>query len=149
MLLRVVRVLTGFALASFAAAATLVLFVYAPVDTASLSTDLNGARLLQAGYFALVITPWVGLSAAPPALAGVFYAEAQKIAGWPFYVFAGLGTAFAGFLLQHLSESHGGPGIFEAYALIAFLVAGIVGGLVYWAASGRYVPRAVAATKSP
>ena len=148
MLLRVVRVLTGFALASFAAAATLVLFVYAPADSASLSTDLNGARLLQAGYFALVITPWVALSAALPGLAGVFYAETQRLAGWPFYVFAGLGTAFAGFLLQHASESRGGPGIFEAYALIAFLVAGIVGGLVYWAASGRYVMRAVAAAKT-
>jgi len=141
MLLRVVRILVGFALASLAAAATLVLFVYAPVDWANPAADLSGPRLSEAGYFALMITPWVALAAALPVLAGVSYAESQKIAGWPFYVFAGLGTAFAGFLLQHASESRGGPGIFEAYALIAFLVAGIVGGLVYWLASGRYAAR--------
>jgi hypothetical protein len=144
-LLRIVRVLAGFALASFAGAATLVLFVYAPIDAAGLGSDLTGARLLEAGYFALMITPWVALSAALPALAGVFYAETQSVAGWPFYVFAGLGTALAGFLLQHASESHPDPVIFEIYALVAFLVAGTVGGLVYWAASGRYVTRTTAA----
>jgi hypothetical protein len=144
MLLRVVRILIGFALASFAAAATLVLFVYAPGNWASPGADLSGARLSEAGYFALLITPWVALSAALPALAGVLYAETHKVAGWLFYAFAGLGTAFAGFLVQHASESRGTPGIFEAYALIAFLAGGLVGGLVYWAASGRHVPRGTA-----
>jgi hypothetical protein len=139
MLLRVVQILIGFALASFAAAATLVLFVYAPGDWANPGADLSGARLSEAGYFALIITPWVALSAALPGLAGVLYAETHKAAGWLFYAFAGLGTAFAGFLVQYASEPRYAPGIFEAYALIAFLAAGLIGGLVYWACSGRYV----------
>ncbi len=142
MLLRVVRILIGFALASFAAAATLVLFVYAPGDLASLSTDLNGARLSAAGYFALMSTPWVALCAALPAFAGVLFAETRKVAGWTFYALAGIATAGAGFLVQHWSEPPGELSIFQAYALIAFLAAGLVGGLVYWASSGRYAARA-------
>jgi hypothetical protein len=149
MLLSVVRILAGFALACFAAAATLVLFVYAPADLAGLSADLNGARLSEAGYFALVIAPWVALSAAPLALVGVLVAETYRIAAWPFYLLAGLGTALVGFFVQHSSESRGVPGIFEAYALIAFLTAGLVGGLVYWASSGRYVPPAGGPTAAP
>ena len=145
MLLRAVRILTGFALASFAAAATLVLFIYAPSDWASPGADLTGARLSEAGYFALIITPWVALSAALPALAGVALAEARHIAGSTFYVLAGIATAAAGFLVQHWSEPPGGLGIFQAYALIAFLAAGLIGGLVYWASSGRYVARAASA----
>jgi len=148
MLLRVVRILIGFALASFAAAVTLVLFVYAPGNWANPGPDLSGARLSEAGYFALVITPWVALAAALPALAGVLYAETHKV-GWLFYASAGLVTAFAGFLVQHASESRGAPGIFEAYALIAFLAGGLVGGLVYWGASGRYVARTAVARTAP
>ena len=149
MLLRVVRILTGFALASFAAAATLVLFIYAPADWASPGADLTGARLSEAGYFALIVTPWVALSAALPALVGVTIAEARNIAGSTFYVLAGIGTAAVGFLVQHWSEPPGGLGIFQAYALIAFLVAGLIGGLVYWVSSGRYVTRAASAAPKP
>jgi hypothetical protein len=151
MLLRVVRILTGFALACFAAAATLVLFIYAPADWASPGADLTGARLSEAGYFALIITPWVALSAALPALAGVVLAEARNIAGWAFYALAGIGTAVVGFLVLHSTEPPGGngPGIFQAYALIAFLAAGLIGGLVYWASSGRYVMREVSTAPKP
>jgi hypothetical protein len=149
MLLSVVRTLAGFTLASFAAAATLVLFVYAPGDLAGLRADFSGARLSEAGYFALVITPWVALSAALPALVGVLVAETYRLAGWPFYVLVGLATAFAGFFVQHSSGSRGAPGIFEAYALIAFLTAGLIGGLVYWAFSGRYVASAAGTGAAP
>jgi hypothetical protein len=138
-LTRVVRILIGFALASLAAAATLVAFVYAPGDWASLRSELNGERLSEAGLFALVVTPWVAFAAAVPALAGAALAEKYKIAGWTYYALAGIGTAAAGFLVQHLSATPGRPSIFEAYALIAFLTAGLVGGLVYWLFSGRHV----------
>src|SRR5262249_28591894 len=133
-----VRIVTGFALASLAAAATLVLFVYAPGDWEGLGADLNGDRLSEAAYFALVIAPWVAVCAAVPALIGVVIAERRKIAGSVFYALVGLGTAVAGFALQHVSEASGGAGIFQAYALIAFLAAGLVGGVVYWASSGRH-----------
>ena len=150
MFARVVRILTGFALASFAASAILILFVYAPGDWAGLRADLNGDRLSEAGYFALMITPWVALAAAVPALIGVAFAEMRSIAGATFYALAGIATATVGFFLQYLSEARGGAGIFQAYALIAFLSSGLVGGLVYWATSGRHAAgKAAAATKTP
>jgi hypothetical protein len=146
---RVVRILTGFALASFAAAATLVLFVYAPADWATPGADLTGARLSEAGYFAVIVTPWVALSAALPALAGVAIAEARHIAGSTFYGLAGIGTAAVGFLVLHWSEPPGGLGTFQAYALIAFLASGLIGGLVYWASSGRYARRQASVAPEP
>jgi hypothetical protein len=143
MLARILRILIGFALACVAAAITLVLFVYAPADLTSLREELNGDRLSEAGFFALLITPHVVISAAFPALLAAVFAETRKLAAWPFYVLAGLATAGAGFLVQYLSEPPMRLTILQTYALFAFLTAGFIGGLVYWALSGRF-----AATKS-
>jgi hypothetical protein len=141
---RIVRVVLGFALACLAAAVTLVAFVYAPGNWAALGAELSGERLSEAGFFALVITPHVIVAAALPALLAAFYAETRKVAGWAFYGLAGIGVGLAGFLLQHLTEAPDLESIFQAYALIAFLTAGLIGGLVYWAASGRFAVRAAA-----
>jgi hypothetical protein len=144
--MRILRILTGFALACLAAAATLVLFVYAPGEWTHLRSDLDGERLSEAGFFTLVIVPHVMLSAVLPALAAATFAETRRITGWMFYVLAGLGTAMTGFVLQLLTEAPYPESIFHAYALIAFLTAGVIGGLVYWASSGRFVARPAAAT---
>jgi hypothetical protein len=141
---RIVRVALGFALACLAAAATLVAFVYAPSNWAALGAELSGERLSEAGFFALAITPHVIVSAALPALLAAIYAETRKVAAWAFYGLAGIGVGLAGFFLQHLTEAPDPESIFQAYALIAFLTAGLIGGLVYWAASGRLVTRAAA-----
>lgn len=135
---RVLQILMGFVLACLAAAVTLVLFVYAPADVASLRQDLTGDRLSEAGFFTLLITPHVAVVAAIPAFLVTVFAESRKVASWMFYALAGTATAFAGFLIQYLTEAAAPLSIFQAYALIAFLAAGLVGGLVYWAASGRY-----------
>jgi hypothetical protein len=145
MLARTLRILVGFALACLAAAATLVLFVYAPGDLASLGEELNGDRLSEAGFFALLITPHVLVSAAFPALLAAAFAETRKVASLAFYALAGIAISAAGFLVQYLTEPPTRPlSIFQTYALIAFLTAGFIGGFVYWALSGRY-----AATKPP
>jgi hypothetical protein len=147
MFVRMVRIAAGFALANVAAAVTLVAFVYAPADWAGLPADLNGDRLSEAGYFALVIAPSVALCAALPVLAGALFAESRKIGGFTFYALAGIATGASGFLVQHYSEPPGAPGIFQAYALIAFLAAGLIGGGVYWVSAGRYAART--ASKAP
>jgi len=135
---RVIRVLIGFALASLVSAFTLVAFVYAPGEMASLRSDLSGERLSEAGLFALAITPHVAMSAVLPALASVIFAEVRKIARWIFYAFAGICIAAAGFLVQHLSQPPDEAAILSNYALIAFLVSGFAGGLIYWVFSGRF-----------
>ena len=134
---RIVRIAFGFAVACLAAAVTLVAFVYAPGSWAALGTELSGERLSEAGFFALLITPHVIVAAALPALVAAIYAETRKITCWAFYGLAGIGVGLVGFFLQHLTEAPDPESIFQAYALIAFLAAGLVGGLVYWAASGR------------
>jgi hypothetical protein len=138
MLGRVIRVLIGFALASLVAAFTLVAFVYAPGEWASLRSDLSGERLAEASLFALVVTPHVAMSAILPALAGVVFAEARKVGRWTFYALAGICIAAAGFLVQHLSEAPEETTILSNYALVAFLTSGFAGGLAYWAFSGRF-----------
>src|SRR5688572_21672759 len=104
MLARILRILFGFVLACVAAAATLVLFVYAPADLTSLGEELSGDRLSEAGFFALLITPHVLISAGFPALLAAAFAETRKVASWLFYAFAGVATAGAGFLVQYLTE---------------------------------------------
>ena len=145
MLARPLRIMIGFGLACVAAAVTLVMFVYAPADLTNLPEDLSGDRLSEAGYFAMLITPHVAISAAFPALLAAAFAETRKVANWAFYVLAGIATSGAGFLVQVLTEPQTHTiSILQTYALIAFLTAGFIGGLVYWALSGRY-----AATTSP
>jgi hypothetical protein len=142
MLARILRILIGFGLACVAAAMTFVLFVYAPGDLASLREELSADRLSEALYFALLSTPHVAMSAAFPALLAAAFAETRKVASWAFYAFAGIATAGAGLFVQHLTVTR--VNILQTYALVAFLTAGLVGGLVYWALSGRY-----AAAKPP
>jgi uncharacterized membrane protein HdeD (DUF308 family) len=124
------RVALGFVLASLAAVLTLV--AYALADLESLRAGLSGERLWEAGMLALFVTPWVAACAAGPALAGALFAEVRKVARWWFYALAGVVTAAAGFLLLYEASL---PSLYE---LAAFLTAGLVGGLVYWALAGRY-----------
>ncbi len=139
--MRVVRVLFGFALASLAAAATLVLFVYTPAELASLPSGMGADRTAEAALFALAVTPHVAAFAAIPSLIGILFGEGRSISGWSYYVLTGIAVAVLGFLAQHFSETPGQTTILHNYALAAFLAAGFVGGLTYWLFSGRYAAR--------
>ncbi len=141
MIVRVIQVLVGYGIACLAAALTLVLFVYTPAETLAMPSGMRADRLAEAWRFTLAVTPHVATFSAVFALLGVALAEARSIAGWSYYVLVGIGIAVAGFLMQHFSEGPGQPTILQNYALVAFLVAGAVGGLVYWYVSGRYVRR--------
>jgi hypothetical protein len=67
-----------------------------------------------------------------PALAGAIFAEVRKMPRWWFYVLTGIATAAVGFVLLH------GATLPSLYELAAFLTAGLVGGLAYWALAGRF-----------
>jgi hypothetical protein len=138
MILRSVRVLLGFIVACLAAAVTLVLFVYTPVEFLALPADMRGDRIAEAGLFTLAVTPHVAAFSALLALVSVVFAERRGVTAWSYYALTGVGIAVAGFLVQHFSESPGQSTILQNYALIAFLVSGTVGGSVYWYFSGRY-----------
>ena len=142
--MRIVRIVIGYALACIIAAVTLVLFVYTPPELATIP-----ARLSEAGFFALVVAPYLALFAALPALIAVTFAELRGIATWGYHAVVGLIIAALGFLTQHFMEAPGEATILHNYALTAFLVAGLVGGLVYWLISGRFASRPHTEVTSP
>jgi hypothetical protein len=135
MIASILRVLFGFVLACLAAGATIVLFVYTPVELAMDSVD----RMEEAGLLSLAAATHTAVFAAPFALIGAAVGEWRGIGSWTYYALVGVLIAVIGFLAQYWSEGGGGPAtILNSYALSAFLVTGLVGGLVYWLFSGRY-----------
>ena len=145
--MRIVRVFIGYVLASVAAATTLVLFVYTPVELATSAAPAPAARLAEAALFVLVVAPYLALFAAIPALLAATLAELRGISTWGYHATVGVAIGAVGFLIQHFTEGPGQPTILHNYALTAFLSAGLVGGAVYWLVSGRFASRAGAAPR--
>jgi hypothetical protein len=141
----------GFALASHAAAVTLVLFLLAPSDLESQRSHLHADQLSKAGQFALFVTLYVAQCAAVPALASAIFAEVRGVARWWFYALVGIATAAASFLVLYVSEKPPeGTSFLTGYVLAAFLTSGLVGGLAYWALSGRFCkPRPNSSSRPP
>jgi hypothetical protein len=140
MVIGMLRVLVGFALACLAAGLTMVLFVYTPLE---LAREHAGDRLSEAGLLALAAATHTAMFAAPFALIGASFAEWQRIGGWLYYALVGIAIAVVGFAAQSWTESGGeGEGsILNGYAVAAFIVTGFVGGLVYWLCAGRLASR--------
>jgi len=136
MILRMLRVLFGFALACLAAGLTMVLFVYTPLE---LAADLASERVREAGLLSLAAATHTAVFAAPFALIGAVIGEWQRISGWLYYVLVGIAIAAIGFLAQLWAETAGEASIVNNYAVLAFLATGLAGGLVYWFFSGRHV----------
>jgi len=136
MVLGMLRVLLGFALACLAAGLTLVLFVYTPLE---LAREHAGDRMSEAGLLALAVATHTAMFAAPFALIGAGFAEWQRIGGWLYYTLIGIAIAAVGFAAQSWTESGGEAqgSIRNGYAVAAFLVTGGVAGLVYWLCAGR------------
>lgn len=136
MVLGMLRVLLGFALACLAAGLTLVLFVYTPLE---LAREHAGGRVSEAGLLALAVATHTAMFAAPFALIGAGFAEWRRIGGWLYYVLIGIAIAAVGFAAQSWTESGGEAqgSIRNGYAVAAFLITGGVAGLVYWLCAGR------------
>ena len=132
------RVLSGYGLASLAGAMTLAAY-FLP------NADLAGAKPQEAGdWIEHFVTlsglswPLIALFGAPFALIGLGVAESRRIHDWTYYALLGIGVALVGFLVKYGVEPDGAVRtLFNNYALMAFLTAGLVAGLVYWVISGR------------
>lgn len=129
---RIIRVLFGFIIASLAAGLALVLFVNTPAEF----PDWPSERFAETGLWALAVGTHAGLFAAPFAFIGALYSEWRGISSATYSVLLGVIIAVIGFAAQYAGEASGGE--VNLYALTAFIVTGIVGGLVYWYFSGRY-----------
>jgi hypothetical protein len=137
MLGRVFRVIMGFVLASLAAGLTLVLFVYTPLELAKLSAEAAGSRLGEAGLLALATATHSAVFAAPFALVAALIGEWRAIRNPAAYALIGVAIAALGFFFQYRSEAAGELSILNSYALSAFALAGLAGGIVYWLCAGR------------
>jgi hypothetical protein len=136
MLLSLVRVVFGFALACLAAGLVQVLFVLTPAEFAGLPAHAMIERAQGAGTLMLLAATQSAVFAMPFALVAAGLGEWQGIRSWIYYASGGIGIALAGFLTQLAGES-GGKTVVNGYALGAFLAAGLIAGLVYWAVAGR------------
>jgi hypothetical protein len=135
------RVVFGFVLACLAVAATKVAFVITPADVLSLEPDARLERLARAGVLTLAVATQTGIFAAPFAVIVIGYAYWQRIKGWPYFVFSGLIISLLGLAVLFAAESPAKPTIANAYAIAAYIFAGMIGGYVYWIAAGRKAGR--------
>lgn len=150
MLGRLLRVLIGLAIAFLGAGVTLVFFVVTPSELAGLPPDVAGDRLKKTLELAGLVSIHIALFAAPFALLAAFIAEYRQSKEWPYYVLVGILIAIVGFLSQHSTEQIGQPTIVNNYAVLAFMAAGFVAGLLYWLVSGRKAgPRGRIAPEKP
>jgi hypothetical protein len=149
MLGHIFRVVFGLVLACLAAGLTLVLFVYTPLELAGLTANAAASRLGEAGVLALAAATHAGVFSAPFALVGVAFGEWRSLRSPAYYALLGVAIAAAGFFAQYHSEAAGDLSILNTYALSAFALTGLIGGLVYWLGAGRHAggrPRQQAAT---
>ena len=149
MLVRSLRVLLAFALACFAAALTLVLFVLTPGEILGLSSAIRADRVGNAFELTALVTVHIALFSAPLVLVSAVISEMLAIRQWIYHTLTGLLVAGLGFFVQRSTEQIGLPAIVNNYALTAFLVAGFVGGLVYWIVAGRFAGQGVATARPP
>ncbi len=138
MLKTATRVILGFVLACLAAGIATVLFVITPNDLFSVAAEAFPEKLGQTLKWGLLAATHSAIFAAVFVLIAAAVAEWLGLRSPYYYLLAGAVIALLGFYAQYASEVAGQATIFNAYAAIAFLTAGLVGGLVYWIAAGRF-----------
>lgn len=138
MLRAMIRIVLGYALACLAGGLTLVLHVVSPAALLSLSGDALADKLTELGTLATLSATHIAVFSLPFALIVAAIAEWFALRGWLYFVLGGLAIAGTGFLAQQAGEAASGPSIVNVFAIQAFVLTGIVGGLVYWLVSGRH-----------
>ncbi len=148
MLCSIFRVFFGLIAAWLVAGLAQVLFVITPADLVAVGASQMGERLQGAGLLTLLAATQTAVFSAPFALLLVGYGEWLGWRLWLYYVLGGLAIAAAGFFALHIGESSSGT-ILNDYALRAFLITGVVAGLVYWAVAGRWAGGNAARAAAP
>jgi hypothetical protein len=136
-MLRVIRVLFGFAVACLVAGAVTVAFIVTPADLAALAPEARADRLSHAGLLALFAATQSAIFSFAFALILIAIAEWYAVRSWIYYALCGVAIAVGGFAALHSQEAAGYPTILNDYALRAYLTVGLLGGLAYWLVAGR------------
>jgi hypothetical protein len=133
MIMSVLRVLIGFALACIAGAVVKLGFA-TPNDVLTTDSDTLAWSLDQT----LLAATHSAVFSAPFALVAAAIGEWQTIRSWVYYALAGTAISIAGLMALFSGEVTGPNSIVNQYAVIAFLASGLAGGWVYWLFSGRF-----------
>ena len=138
MLLTILRVLIGFALACLAAAVVQLGFAV-PSDLMTSNPD----QLYRMAHQVLLTSTQLAVFSAPLAVLVVAVGEWRTLRSAVYYIVSGLVIAGLGLLAVYSGEAKGTSSIVNSYAVAAFLAAGFVGGLVYYLSAGRWAGWAV------
>lgn len=131
---RLFRILSGFILACFAAALTMLLFAFTPSHLADLAPEIAGQHLDRIWALATHIA----IFAFPFALIPILLGEMQRWRDWAYYAAVGIGVSLLGFWIQVNNEVPGGWSVLDSNVpLMQALTEGFIGGLVYWLIAGR------------
>jgi hypothetical protein len=131
---RLFRILSGFILACFAAALTMLLFAFTPSHLSDLAPEIAGLHLDRIWALAT----HTAIFAFPFAVIPILLGEVQRWRDWAYYAAVGIGVALLGFWIQVNNETGGTWSVLDNNGpLLKFLTEGFVGGLVYWLVSGR------------
>jgi len=141
MIAMLARIFFGFVLACLVAGLVQVLFVTTPAELMSETAETLGPRLLQTGTWALLAATHIAIFSAAFVLIAAGVGEMLGVRSLFYYLLAGAGIALLGFYAQLSSESLGQATVRNAYALSAFVSAGLAGGLIYWWTAGRAAGR--------
>jgi len=134
MLLAILRVLIGFVLACLVAGTVQVGFALGPSFVTTFTNP--EARALE---WILLTATHSAVFAAPFALIAASIAEWQSFRSVFFHAAWAVAIALAGFAAQYQSELPGQPAtIANTYALATYGTTGLLAGIAYWLASGRY-----------
>jgi hypothetical protein len=134
---RLIRMLFAFVLACLAGALAKILFIFTPGELLGLPTDVFNDRLATISGWTIFAGLHSAIWAAPFALGAAALAEARSIRGPIYFLFVAVLIALLGFVAQYASEASGQATIVNNYAMLAFIVAGLVAGFVYWLLAGR------------
>src|SRR5262245_29867499 len=132
MILSVLRVLFGFALACIAGALVQLGFA-TPNDVLTDDPD----RLSWSVEQVLLAATHSAVFSAPFALVAAAIGEWQSIRSWVYYALAGIAIAIAGIIALFSAATTGPNATVNQYATAAYLCSGLVAGIVYWLVAGR------------
>ena len=144
---RMLRVLIGLGLACLASGLTITAYIYSPLEL----IHGGGDKAAEAGLFAVTAAA-LSARAAPFALIALAILEWRRLGSWFIYAPAGVAFGGLGFLAQCVEEAGGRACLADtsyAYALEAFLTAGLVAGSAYWLFAGRFAPARRRAARRP
>ncbi len=139
MLFGLIRAVLGFAAACLVAGVTQVAFATVMPNLASVFSSGWIERIGPTVALILYATALSAVFAAPFALVAIALGRWQRFSGWIYYALAGVGIGLGGFLVLQAGEVRGQPTIVNTYALMAYVTAGLLAGVVYWLLAGRKV----------